>query len=41
MTKPLTAVAVAKARAGADRRELPDGGCRGLYLVVQTSGHLS
>ena len=41
MAKHLTAVAVAKARAGADRRELPDGGCRGLYLVVQTSGHLS
>jgi len=41
MAKPLTAIAVAKARAGADRREFPDGGCRGLYLVVQTSGHLS
>jgi integrase len=38
MAKPLTAIAVAKARAGADRRELPDGGCRGLYLVVQPSG---
>jgi Arm DNA-binding domain len=39
--KPLTAIAVAKARAGSDRREIPDGGCRGLYLVVQTSGHRS
>jgi integrase len=38
MAKPLTAVAVAKARAKAVRRELPDGGCTGLYLVVQPSG---
>jgi len=38
MAKALTAVAVAKARAGAERREIPDGGCRGLYLVVQPSG---
>ena len=38
MAKALTAIAVAKARAGAERREIPDGGCRGLYLVVQPSG---
>jgi integrase len=38
MAKPLTAIAVAKARAKAVRRELADGGCRGLYLVVQPSG---
>jgi hypothetical protein len=37
MAKHLTAVAVAKARAGAQRREIPDGGCRGLHLVVQPS----
>ena len=41
MAKPLTAIAVAKARAGSARRELPDGGCPGLYLIVQTSGHKS
>jgi integrase len=41
IAKPLTAIAVAKARAHTARRELPDGGCRGLYLVVQTSGHRS
>jgi len=41
MAKALTAVAVERARAGSVRREIPDGGCRGLYLVVQTSGHLS
>jgi integrase len=39
--KPLTAIAVAKARAGAERRELPDPGCHGLYLIVQPSGHKS
>ena len=38
MAKPLTAISVAKARAGAIRREIPDPGCRGLYLVVQPSG---
>jgi integrase len=38
MAKPLTAIAVAKARGGSGRREIPDGGCRGLYLVVQPSG---
>ena len=38
MAKPLTAIAVAKARAGSDRREIPDLGCRGLYLIVQSSG---
>jgi integrase len=41
MAKPLTAIAVAKARAGDDRREIPDGGCTGLYLIVQPSGHKS
>src|SRR5262245_33254655 len=38
MAKPLTAIAVAKARAGTKRREIADGGCTGLYLVVQPSG---
>jgi integrase len=41
MAKPLTAITVAKARAGAERREIADGGCAGLYLVVQPSGHKS
>jgi integrase len=36
--KPLTAIAVAKARAGSTRREIPDPACRGLYLIVQPSG---
>ena len=41
MAKPLTAIAVTNARAKAARREIPDGGCRGLYLLVQPSGHKS
>src|SRR5436190_4305019 len=39
--RPLTAIAVAKLRASADRREIPDPGCPGLYLIVQPSGHKS
>jgi integrase len=38
MAKVLTAIAVANARAGIKRREIPDGGCRSLYLIVQPSG---
>jgi integrase len=38
MAKTLTAIAVANARPGAKRYEKPDGGCPGLYLVVQSSG---
>ena len=41
MAKPLTAITVTKARARTTRRESPDGGCRGLYLVVQPSRHKS
>src|SRR5262249_33641644 len=41
--KSLTAVAVANARCprNARRIEIADGGCRGLYLIVQSSGHKS
>ena len=39
--RPLTAIAVAKARAGVERREIADPGCHGLYLIVQPSGHKS
>ncbi len=38
MSKPLTAAAVAKMKPGKDRREIPDGGCPGLYLIIQPSG---
>lgn len=38
MAKALTAVAVKKHRPGKKRREIPDGGCPGLHLVVQPSG---
>ena len=41
MAKQLTAVSVANARPGPQRREIPDAGCRGLYLVVQPSGRKS
>ena len=38
MAKPLTAIAVKNARPHAERREIADGGCTGLYLIVQPSG---
>jgi integrase len=38
MTKPLTAAAVARLKASAQRREVLDGACQGLYLVIQSSG---
>lgn len=41
MTKKLTAAAVALARPGKKRLEIPDGGCPGLYLIIQTSGQKS
>jgi integrase len=34
----LTAIAVEKARSDGNRREIPDGLLRGLYLIVQPSG---
>jgi integrase len=41
MAKVLTAISVANARPAGARREIPDAGCRGLYLVIQPSGHKS
>src|SRR5262245_795220 len=42
MTKTLTAVSVAKLSCDkAWQREVPDGGCRGLWLIIQPSGHKS
>jgi integrase len=38
VSKKLTAISVSQARPGVSRREIPDGGCPGLYLVVQPSG---
>jgi hypothetical protein len=38
MASKLTAATVAQAKAGAVRREIPDGGCAGLYLVIQPNG---
>jgi integrase len=41
MAKKLTAIKVQNARPSATRQEIPDGGCAGLYLVVQPSGKRS
>ena len=41
MGKPLTALAVEKAKAGSTRREIADGLLPGLYLLVQPSGKKS
>src|SRR5262245_38876823 len=38
MTKALTTKSIENAKAGAARREIADGGCRSLYLIVQPSG---
>jgi integrase len=38
MAKPLTAAAVRKFRPGGLRREIPDGACPGLHLVIQPTG---
>src|SRR5262245_47619236 len=35
MATPLTALAIEKASADEARQEIPDGGQRGLYLVIQ------
>ena len=41
LTKPLTAAAVRKFRAGATRRRIRDAGARSLFLVIEPSGHKS
>jgi hypothetical protein len=38
---PLTAKKIENIKPRASRQEVPDGGCRGLYLVVQPSGRKS
>src|SRR5882762_7954932 len=38
MATRLTGATVGQAKAGEARREIPDGGCAGLYLVVQPDG---
>jgi integrase len=38
MAKALTPLSIKNAKPGASRREIPDGGCKGLYLVVQPGG---
>ena len=38
MAKALTTAAIANFRSGDRRREIPDPGCTGLYLIVQPTG---
>jgi integrase len=38
MAKALTPVSIKNAKPGRARREIPDGGCKGLYLVIQPGG---
>jgi integrase len=40
-TKVLTPLVVGNTKPGRARREIPDGGCRGLYLIVQPTGSKS
>jgi integrase len=40
-TKVLTQLAVGNAKPGRTRKEIPDGGSRGLYLIVQPTGSKS
>jgi integrase len=41
MNKTMTVAAVRAYKPGRARREIPDGGCRGLYLVVEPTGRKS
>jgi integrase len=41
MAKVLTAKSIANLKPGTSRREVPDGGCRGLYYVIHPSGRTS
>ena len=41
MAKRLTATIVDQTKPAKARREIPDGGCPGLYLVVQSTGQKS
>ena len=34
MAKPLTPLAIKNAKPGAERHEIRDPGCQGLYLVI-------
>jgi integrase len=38
LSSKLTAIGIEKMRATKDRREIPDAGCPGLYLVIQPTG---
>jgi integrase len=39
MARGFTDIAIRNIKPGSVRHEIPDAGCRGLYLIVQPSGH--
>src|SRR5438552_8676132 len=41
MAKTLTTISIQNLKPAAERREIPDGKSRGLYLVLQPSSHRS
>jgi integrase len=41
MAKRLTEIGIRNLKPGPVRREIPDAGCAGLYLLLQSSGHRS
>jgi integrase len=41
MNKTLTTAAVRAYKPASDRREIPDAGCRGLYIIVEPTGRKS
>src|SRR5258708_28122387 len=41
MAKKLTPITVANVKPRDKRIEIPDGGCAGLYLIIQPNGHRS
>jgi hypothetical protein len=41
MAKGFTDIAIRNLKAGDTRREIPDPGARGLYVIVQVSGKKS
>ena len=38
MAKGFTDISVLNLKPGVTRREIPDGGCAGLYAIIQPSG---
>jgi len=41
MAKGLTSIAIRNLKPGPNRREIPDGAARGLYVILQPNGRIS